>query len=105
MSDSTIERDAARAEAVAARLVEVICEQEEIIAGERMLARAAMKVCNGLGQERDAARAEVRALRRDLRVERRINDEFVRWKADLRAKADECSTVGEVLALFDEAGQ
>ena len=32
--------------------------------------------------------AEVAALRRDLRVERRINDEFVRWKADLRAKAE-----------------
>lgn len=40
--------------------------------------------------ERDLhrARAEVAALRHDLRVERRINDEFFQWKAGLRAEVE-----------------
>lgn len=76
---------------------------------------------------RDAARAEARVAKSEIRIlaaflaEARAevaalqvlaqdaNEAFAAGRrevlADLRAKADECSTVGNVLALIEEAGQ
>ena len=98
------------AESVAARLVEVICE----LSAERA---SADRWAHVFEAQRDAARAEVAALRRlvpivygmgrddeasalpmrefDMRDPREV-------LADLRAKVDECSTVGEVLTLIEE---
>ena len=95
------------AEAVAAKLVEVICENAESEAwledsNQQLRGQITQSIQNGykLRRERDAALAEVAALR----------DEIARVMADLRAKV-EAGWVPEldheariaVLALFDGA--
>lgn len=146
------------AESVAARLVEVICEMQDQLDGERAVGAALLTAQQMAVRGRDMARADLEALD-DARAEvaalarwkgeatavieaweqvhrllgspgrwgeskaaatyaevaalrERLSDTALdiaaykrAWLADLRAKADECSTVGEVLALIDEAGQ
>lgn len=88
----------AHAEAVASRLVEIVCEQEGRL---QQWHQATADAIYSLAQDRDAARAEAARLRSpEWEAEVRA-DEIAKVLADLRARADECSTVGEVIDIID----